>query len=280
MKYSLFLFLSLHSLQAFSQQNKIMCGPACTERFAMLGADKSFNATHQAPLPFLYTTGTGKMITFPTTDGKDANAYEVKIGKESNKVLFVFQEYWGLNDYIKKEAEKLGTELGDITVYAIDLYDGKVASTADEAGKYMGEAKEERLKTIITGAIAKAGKNAKIYTIGWCFGGGWSMQASLLAGTQAAGCVMYYGMPESDVNKLKNLHADVLGLFATQDKWITPAVVSTFEANMKANGKKLTVKSYDAVHAFANPSNPQKFNKEAAEDAHKQSIAFFKEHMK
>ena len=80
--------------------------------------------------------------------------------------------------------------------------------------------KEDRAKAIIKGAIAYAGPNAHIATIGWCFGGGWSLQASLLAGKQDVACVMYYGMPEQDVNKLKTLHADVLGNFANKDNWI------------------------------------------------------------
>jgi carboxymethylenebutenolidase len=55
------------------------------------------------------------------------------------------------------------------------------------------------------------GNKAKVFTIGWCFGGGWSLQTALLGGNQVVGCVMYYGMPEADVNKLKTLHCDVIG---------------------------------------------------------------------
>ena len=132
----------------------------------------------------------------------------------------------------------------------------KVAATADMAGKYMGEVKEERAKAIIAGAEVYAGNNAKFATIGWCFGGGWSLQAALLGGKQAVACVMYYGMPEKDPAKLSALNADVLGLFATKDAWITPQVVKDFEVNMNKAGKKITVKNFDADHAFANPSNP------------------------
>jgi carboxymethylenebutenolidase len=90
---------------------------------------------------------------------------------------------------------------------------------------------------------------------------------------------MYYGMPESDVNKLKTLHCDVIGFFANKDQGITPAVVDKFQENMKAADKKLIVNRYDADHAFANPSNPH-FNKEATEDAYTKTVAFIKERMK
>ena len=190
----------------------------------------------------------------------------------------MIHEYWGLNDYIKQETEKLSNKLG-INAIAIDLYDNKVASTSDEAGKLMQSVKTERAVNIIKGAYAYAGANAKIFTIGWCFGGGWSLQTALLGGKQAAGCVMFYGMPEQDVNKLKTLNCDVIGFFAEKDGWITPKVVDQFKENMKAAGKNVTTYEYDAVHAFANPSNP-KYNKEATEDAYSKAIPFIKERMK
>jgi carboxymethylenebutenolidase len=162
-------------------------------------------------------------------------------------------------------------------VIALDLYDGKVATTQQEAGKYMGEAKEERIRAIIKGALDYVGPKAKIGTIGWCFGGGWSLQTALMAGKQTSACVMYYGMPETDVDKLKAINGPVLGIFAKKDGWINPDKVKEFEANMKKVAKKLTVKMYDADHAFANPSNP-KFDKEAAADAHKAALAFLKKY--
>ncbi|HNE30017.1 MAG TPA: dienelactone hydrolase family protein, partial [Saprospiraceae bacterium] len=76
-------------------------------------------------------------------------------------------------------------------------------------------------------------------------------------GDRVKGCVMYYGMPEKDVAKLRTLSTDVLFIHAKQDQWITDAVVSEFEQNMKAAGKTLTVHRYDANHAFANPSGPR-----------------------
>jgi len=204
---------------------------------------------------------------------------EVKASKPTKNYVFMIHEWWGLNDYIKQEAEKLQMELGNVTVIALDLYDMKVATNPTDAGKFMGELKPERAMVIINGAIAYAGNSANIYTIGWCFGGGWSLQASLLAAKQSKGCVMYYGQPEKDLTKLKNLNSDVLFVAAFQDQWINKEVVSAFEQEMKSAGKKLTVKSYDADHAFANPSNP-KFNKEFAADAHMLAVSFLKERMK
>lgn len=193
--------------------------------------------------------------------------------------MFVIQEWWGLNDYIKKESETFYTDLGeDVNVIALDLYDGKIAATADSAMKLIQSAKTERLESIIKGAVTYAGTDSKIFTVGWCFGGMWSLQSSLLAGKQAAGCIMYYGRPENNIEKLKTLNCDVIGFFGNKDRSPSPEVVNKFEADMQAAGKKLTAHKYDAGHGFANPSNPV-FNKEAAADAHAKAVAFLKERL-
>ncbi|MBI3219422.1 MAG: dienelactone hydrolase family protein, partial [Bacteroidetes bacterium] len=139
--------------------------------------------------------------------------------------------------------------------------------------------KQARGTEIVKGAIAFAGPSAKIGTIGWCFGGGQSMQAALTAGTQAAACIIYYGQPEDNLDRLKTLNCDVLDIWPTQDKWINKDMTEKFQKNMAEAGKKLTVKSYDADHAFANPSNP-KYSKEFGADAYKHSLEFFRARLK
>ena len=247
---------------------------SATEAFAMLAADKDFSGGHDAPLPYSYA-GEGKMVEFKTPDGRTGKGFEIKSATPSNKYLFVIHEWWGLNDYIKKEAATFASEMPGVNVIAVDLYDGKVASTPEEAGKFMGEVQSERAVAILKGAQQYAGPKAQLASIGWCFGGGWSLQEALLGGKQTVGCVMYYGMPEKDVAKLKTLNTDVLGIFATQDKWINPEVVGRFKKDMAAAGKKVTIESYDADHAFANPSNP-KFKQNAAAKAHNQSLVYLR----
>ncbi len=143
----------------------------------------------------------------------------------------------------------------------------------------MQSVNSERAEAIIKGVLAHVGNKANIATIGWCFGGGWSMQATLLAGKQSKACVMYYGMPEEKAEIIKTLNAPILFVWPEQDQWINKDMVSKFETNMKAAKKSLEVKAYNADHAFANPSNP-KFNKEFAEDAFKNATQFIQSHLK
>lgn len=105
------------------------------------------------------------------------------------------------------------------------------------------------------------------------------MQASLLAGKQAKACVIYYGMPEDNLQKLTTLNAPVMFVFAQKDEWINKEVVAKFEVKMKEAGKDVIIKSYDADHAFANPSNPH-FQKSFSEDAFVNARDFIKKHLK
>lgn len=267
--FSIFIFTFL-SFIASAQHS--CCSSAKHAETAMVN-DPSFVAAHADPLPFTYVASSGGMITFDTPDGKKANAFYARV-KDSRNVIFMFHEWWGLNDYIKREAEKLSEQTG-ASVLAMDLYDGQVADKAEDAQKLMEKADETRIRTIISGAIDFVGKESKIQTIGWCFGGKWSLQAALMAGPNAVGCVMYYGFPEQDKNKLMTLSCPLLGFFAKQDEWITPKVVNDFESMLHEFKKSVTIYNYDAVHAFANPSNP-KYDKVAAEDAMIKAVKFIR----
>lgn len=272
---SILLSMALYA----SAQKETICHTDATAKFALLASNKQFNRHHPSPLAYIHISEAGgKMIKLPA-DGSEANAYYLEAKNKTNNWVFVFQEWWGLNDNIKREAENIYNQLENVNVLALDMYDGKLATEPQAARKYMQEFKNERGEQIVKAAIALAGAGAKIGTIGWCFGGGQSMQASLLAAKQAVACVIYYGQPEESIEKLNGLNCDVLNIWPTQDQWINKSVIDKFEANMKLAGKKLTVKSYDADHAFANPSNP-KYNKEYTADAFNHTIAFFRERFK
>jgi carboxymethylenebutenolidase len=264
------------------KQEITVCHGALQE-FGNMAIDPSYVALHgnQPGIHFISNAG-GKMISYKTPDGKTATAFEIKAKKKSNKWLFVYQEWWGLNDQIKQEAEKYYQALnGEVNVLAPDMYDGKVTSKPEEAGQFMQAATKspERLQAIIKGAIGYAGTKAKFASVGWCFGGSLSLSSAMAEGTQAAGCVMFYGFPEKDVEKLKTLKCDVLGLFGSKDGYINVPVVEEFQKNMETAGKKIEVKIYDAGHGFCNPSNPS-YNKDATDDAFAKATTYLKDKLK
>ncbi|CAM4420882.1 dienelactone hydrolase family protein [Flavobacterium terrigena] len=271
------LSVLLFSISSFSQSCCQLTFASNEGNMAKFTTDENFIASHQIPLDYKHNSVVGgEMITFKTIDVTDGNAYLVKSKTKSKKWLFVYQEWWGLNDYIKRQADILYNEMGgNVNILAIDMYDGKVATTREDAAKYMQGADEKRLENIVNGALGYVGKKAKVASIGWCFGGGWSLKSAILSKKQAIGSVMYYGMPVQDVEKLKTLNCEVLGLFATEE-WISKKVIEEFAANMKLANKSLNYKIFEAAHAFANPSNP-KFDEKASTEANAMALKFLKE---
>ena len=274
----IFLTLALASISAFSFSQSC-CEVAFASNdgnMAAFASDKAFIASHLAPIVYKHISKVGGTMTeFATPDGKKANGYVVKAKKKSDKWLFVYQEWWGLNDHIKRQADVFYNDLGgNVNVLALDMYDGNVAADANEAGKMMQGVVESRLENIVKGGLDYAGKKAKVANVGWCFGGGWSLKSAIIGGKQTVGSVMYYGMPVKDVEKLKTLNCDVLGLFATE-QWISKEVIEEFAANMKTAGKGINYKIFDAAHAFANPSNP-KYDEAKAKEAYGMAIGYLK----
>lgn len=251
-----------------------MCHTGTMDPMAVFASDPAFRALHPAPLPIDYDA-MGKMIKFKVADGVKANAYFLKAKKKSNKWLFVYQEWWGLNDYIKKESDTYYNDLGgEVNVLAIDMYDGKSTADPNEAMKLIQGVKEERLVNIVKGGVKYAGKKAQVASVGWCFGGGWSLRSAIIGGKQSIGSVMYYGMPVQDVAQLKTLNCNVLGLFATEER-ISKKVIEDFAANMKTAGKGLEYKIFNGVHGFANPSNP-KHDPALTKDAYGMALNYLK----
>ena len=247
------------------------------QAYQLEASTPAFASLHLSPIKVNPNDLMGSMISFDAADGDKANAYFIPAKKKSNKWLIVIQEWWGLNDNIKMEADQYFKDLGDMNVIAVDMYDGKIAATPDSAMKLMRGADMKRMTAIIQGAIKHAGSKANIYSVGWCFGGMWSLQTAILAGPQAKGSVMYYGRPETNMEKLKSIQCDIIGFFGNKDQAPSPAMVDDFEKNMKEAGKNLAVNRYDAGHGFANPSNPS-FNASAKADAYTKAIAFLKSH--
>ncbi|MEY4383368.1 MAG: hypothetical protein RI995_910 [Bacteroidota bacterium] len=276
---SKFLTICLISVLSLGLKAQSCCSLKKDE-MQLMASNKKFQKLHAIPKEYHHISKAGgKMIEFNTPDGQKANGFYIEAAKKTDITLFVFQEWWGLNDHIKREAEHFYTTLGNVNVLAIDMYDGKVATTREDAGKFMSGANPARLESIMKGAIEWVGPKARIATVGWCFGGALSLKASILAGKQAVACVMYYGMPVKDVEQLKLLHTDVLGLFAGREQFISPKVVAEFEENMKKAGKQVKTKIFDAEHAFANPSNPN-FDKAATEEAWNLAVGYFSAKLK
>src|SRR5688572_5156051 len=112
-KIYLLLSFSLFVLIGFAQDVTV-CHTSAMEKFAVFASNKDFNAEHPTPKVYVHISQEGgKMITFKTPDGQEAKGYLIEAKNKTDNWLFVFQEWWGLNDHIKRESEKLYKDLGN-----------------------------------------------------------------------------------------------------------------------------------------------------------------------
>ena len=191
--------------------------------------------------------------------------------------LVVIHEWWGLNDWVKEQTEKLAAQ--GYVALAVDLYRGKNATDPSEAHELMRGLPQDRAIRDMQAAFdylaaRKDVKPGRIGSIGWCMGGGFALQLAIHQPRLVA-CVVNYGALPTDPNDMQQIGAAVLGSFGADDKGITPADVQAFEKTMKGLNRFVNVKIYPgAGHAFENPNNTTGYRPEAADDAWKRTVAF------
>jgi len=191
--------------------------------------------------------------------------------------VIVIQEWWGLNDNIRAMTRRLAGE--GYTALAVDLYAGEVAEDPQRARDLMMDAmgREGELEENLRQAyryLSEARGATRIGTIGWCFGGGWSLRTALLFPNDVDATVIYYGRLVTDSDQLATLQMPILGHFGAEDRGIPPESVRQFEAALEQLGKDAEIHVYEgADHAFANPSGTR-YNEEAAEEAWSRTVAF------
>ena len=224
-----------------------------------------------------------KTVSYKSGDETVQAVLYTPAGKGPFPAIIVIHEWWGLNDWVKDEAGKLAGE--GYVALAIDLYRGKVATTPEMAHEIMRGVPEDRAKRDLHAAFEFLQsqpdvKKDRIGAIGWCMGGGYSLDVALQEPTLAAD-VINYGHLATDADALKKINAPILGLFGGQDHGITPDDVHKFEAAMKQLGKKIDVKIYDdAGHAFENSTRKDSYRPDDAADAWKRTVSFLAEALK
>jgi carboxymethylenebutenolidase len=195
-------------------------------------------------------------VTFKSGDEEVKGFLAEPEGKGPFPGVVVIQEWWGLTGWIKENAKRLA-EQGYVAL-APDLYRGKVATDPTMARRLMSGLPPDRAVRDLKGAVnALAARDnvdkARLGSIGWCMGGGYSLQLAL-AEPRLKACVICYGRPVTDPDRLKPLQAAVLGVFGEEDAGIPPAAVQKFEAALKEAGKKVEgIHELKAGHGFMRP---------------------------
>ena len=232
----------------------------------------------------------GKLVSYKVRN-EAVQAYLVRPQKITRVPgVVVIHEWWGLNDQIKRVADRIAEE--GFMAIAPDLYRGKLGTDAGLAHDLMRGLNENYAVDVISGAVAHlrgidarerrsatpSGARMAVGTLGFGMGGRISL-ATALAGADVQAAVMFYGSVETQKDAFKPLQVPLLGIFGNEDRGTPLDQIRAFEAALKESGKDATILVYPGVgHAFFNEDRPS-YDREIANDAWERTKAFFRSHL-
>lgn len=205
--------------------------------------------------------------------------------QEKLPAVIMIHEWWGLNEHIKNQADILAKE--GYAVLAVDLYNGEVATDPNRAMELASSVRDnsapaiENLQSAVSYVKSLEAVNAsKVASLGWCFGGDFSIQLAVNSTEDPlAATILYYGQPVTEPDSLSNISWPVLGIFGDQDQAIPIESVQQFASALNSSQVTNEIYLYEGVgHAFANPSGDNYAPKETA-DAWQKTLAFLGRHL-
>jgi carboxymethylenebutenolidase len=218
----------------------------------------------------------GEIIQFDRPDKKTCPGYLAAPHAAPNAPGFVvIQEGWGLNDQIKKTADRLAST--GYRALVPDLYRGKVAKTSEEASQMMTSLNFfDVVDQDVRGAIQFLKPSSKKVALGgFCMGGAVTLLSAVRVPEMDAGAC-FYGVPPLDSSDFKKISIPLICHFANLDERYTPAKVSELEAALKQSKSQFELYRYDAHHAFMNEDRPKVYEAASAKLAWDRTLTFLK----
>lgn len=224
-----------------------------------------------------------EMISYKSGSETVSGYLALPSGAGPHPAIIVIHEWWGLNDWIKDQARNFASQ--GYVALAPDLYRGKVATDPGLAHELSRGLPQDRAVRDLKAAFdylqsRKDVKRASIGSVGWCMGGGFSIQLALHEPRLKA-CIINYGALPTDPASIARIQSPILGNFGADDAGIPSSAVQVFQKEMLAQKKWIDVKIYEgAGHAFENPNNFKGYREAAAKDAWERMVAFLRENLK
>ena len=204
------------------------------------------------------TSNPRQNTTFPSGDGQ-AHGYLALPPSGSGPGVIVIQEWWGLTDHIADVADRLAGE--GFVALAPDLFGGKTAHDADEAGRLMTELPVDRAAQDLAGAVdfllsSDAVTSSKVGAVGFCMGGGFVLMLAAQQGDRIGAAVPFYGVGPAADQDFSALTAAVQGHYGEKDDFYPVEQARAQESKIREqSGAAVEFYYYDAAHAFHNDDN-------------------------
>jgi putative oxidoreductase len=172
--------------------------------------------------------------------------------KEASKGIVLVHDWFGVSPSFLGATERLA-KLG-YRVVAVDLYDGRQATTHDEAGMLLGSLDADLAAQKIDAAIQFLNATPRqLAVMGFSMGAKHAL-ASALRSKSVRATVLWYGETVNDPHALKSLQGPVLLIVGSADGPAAAENAAAFSKAADAAGPGAETYVYPgAAHAFAQP---------------------------
>ncbi|HET7148591.1 MAG TPA: dienelactone hydrolase family protein [Candidatus Nitrosopolaris sp.] len=225
-------------------------------------------------------------LVYPSNTGINGNSSIVATGKKVPAVIMI-HEFWGINDNIRSMARTLAKQAGYV-VLAVDLFKGQSTNDPNQASQLVKSVRDNQQEAIsnIQAAVKYVNSlpfvdSSKIASLGWCFGGGQSLQLALHSEQHPlAATILYYGTPLiTNKQELSKIKWPVLGIFGDHDQANPLPLINAFKAALDGDGITNEILIYKGLgHAFANPSGANYAPQQTA-DAWQKTLTFLSKYL-
>ena len=196
------------------------------------------------------------------SNGHNASGYLATPASGKGPGVLVIQEWWGLDDDLKKTADRLAA--AGFVALAPDLYHGQVAghTEMDKAAHLMNTMPPDRAARDMSGAVDFLASHPSVTSkgigvVGFCMGGMLSFIIAANRGDKVKAVVPFYGFPQGPMEPdWSTLTASISGHMADKDNFFPPSGAAALEKKLRARGKDCTLKVHPGTgHAFMGPHN-------------------------
>jgi carboxymethylenebutenolidase len=219
-------------------------------------------------------------VTF-ASNGNQAHGYLAKPESGSGPGLVVIQEWWGLDDHMADIVDRFAAE--GFVALAPDLFGGRVAHDADEAGKLMQQLPVDQAARDLGGAVDflladDSVTSSKVGAVGFCMGGGFVLQLAAQQGDKIGAAVPFYGVGPGVPQEYNGITAPIQGHYGEQDAFYPVDQAREQEQQLRAQtGADVEFFYYPAGHAFHNDKDKMgTYDEQSARQAWQRTVEFLK----
>lgn len=224
-------------------------------------------------------------VTFASNGGNGAHGYLRTPPGGSGPGLIVIQEWWGLDDHLAEVVDRLAA--AGFVALAPDLFGGRVAHDAGEAGVLMTNLSAEQAAKDLAGAVdfllaQDAVTSSTLGAIGFCMGGGFVLALAAQQGDRVCAAVPFYGVGQGVPTDYSTVTAAIQGHYGEQDAFYPVELARAQEQQIRTESQgSVEFCYYPAGHAFYNEKDRLgTYDAACAELAWGRAVAFLREHIR